>query len=151
MSFVLASSSERVKPPLLDKNDAIKLWFACRKLELTTTAAINRKETYKSVAASTARRCTELETRLSELERRVADAEARVQHLKNELEKCESRAVARAQVQGRAAPRLLRHKLLGLVRRFHPDRTARTTPDEVTKALNGLLEAVDAVFSMSST
>ena len=155
MSFVVTSSSALVKPPLLDKNDAIRLWFANRRLNQTTKAAIQRKDQYKASAASAARRCTELEARLVEIERRATAAESRVEQLNRELMKCESRAAvqarAQAQAHGQTAPRLLRQKLLALVRRFHPDRTKTATPDEVTKALNGLVEEMDASFNMLSS
>ena len=127
MSFVVTSSSALVKPPLLDKNDAIRLWFANRRLNQTMKLAVQRKEKYKASAATAARRCTELESRLVEIERRATAAESRVEQ---------------------TAPRLLRQRLLGLVRRFHPDRTKTATPDEITKALNGLVEEMDASFNM---
>ena len=152
MSFVVTSSSALVKPPLLDKNDAIRLWFANRRLNQTMKLAVQRKEKYKASAATAARRCTELESRLVEIERRASAAESRVEQLNRELMKCESRAAvqarAQAQAHGQTAPRLLRQKLLALVRRFHPDRTKTATPDEVTKALNGLVEEMDASFNM---
>ena len=155
MSFVVTSSSALVKPPLLDKNDAIRLWFANRRLNQTTKAAIQRKDQYKASAASAARRCTELEARLVEIERRATAAESRVEQLNRELMKCESQAATQALIQaqahGQTAPRLIRQRLLGLVRRFHPDRTKTTTPDEVTKALNGLVEEMDASFNMLSS
>ena len=78
-----------------------------------------------------------------------------MEQLNRELMKCESQAATQARVQaqahGQTAPRLLRQKLLALVKRFHPDRTKTATPDEVTKALNGLVEEMDASFNMLSS
>ena len=148
----ITRSSVPVKPPALSKDDAVRLWFANRELHQTNKAVVRRKDQYKASAATAGRRCTELETRLSELERRATAAESRVEQLNRELMKCESRAAvqarAQAQAHGQTAPRLLRQRLLGLVRRFHPDRTKTTTPDEITKALNGLVEEMDASFNM---
>ena len=152
MSFVVTSSSAQVKPPILDRNDAIRLWFTNRRLNQTMKAVVTRKDQYKASAATAARRCTELETRLSELERRATTAESRVQDLARELAKCERRATVQAREQAVPMPsRLLRQRLLCLVRQFHPDRTAQTTPGEVTKALNGLVEEIDAVFCTGSS
>ena len=92
------------------------------------------------MAANATRRCAELESRLAELERRATDAEARVQHLDRELTKCEKRVNMPAIV---VVPKVLRQKVIGLVRRFHPDRTASTTPTDITKALNVLVEEID--------
>ena len=153
MSFVVTSSSALVKPPILDRNDAIRLWFANRRLNQAVKAVAKRKDQYKASAATAARRCTGLETRLSELERRATTAESRVQDLARELANCERRAAVQARAREQAVPmpsRLLRQRLLCLVRQFHPDRTVQTTPDEVTKALNGLVEDIDAVFSTGS-
>ena len=91
MNFVVTSSSALVKPPLLDKNDAIRLWFANRRLNQTMKLAVQRKEKYKASAATAARRCTELESKLVEIERRASAAESRVEQLNRELMKCESR------------------------------------------------------------
>jgi uncharacterized coiled-coil protein SlyX len=145
--FTITRPSMPVKPPALSKDDAIRLWFANRQLQETNKAAVQRKEKYKASAATAARRCTELESRLNELERRATVAEARVQELSHELAKCEIQAARKAPP---TPPRLLRQRLLSLVRRFHPDRTATTTSDEVTKALTGLLEELDAIFDMGS-
>ena len=157
LPVVICRSSVPVKPPLLSKEDAVRLWFANRQLNETTKAAVHRKETYKKSAATANRRCTELESRLSEIERRANAAEARVRDLSRELAKNESRAAtqahahAQACAQGQAAPRLLRQRLLSMVRTFHPDRKSDTTPTEVTKVLNNLIEELDAAFSTSFT
>ena len=151
--FTITRPSIPVKPPPLTKYDAIRLWFANKELNQTSKAVVRRKDQYKASAATAGRRCTELETRLSELERRATTAESRVQDLARELANCERRAAVQAQAREQAVPmpsRLLRQRLLCLVRQFHPDRTVQTTPDEVTKALNGLVEDIDAVFSTGS-
>ena len=151
--FTITRPSIPVKPPPLTKYDAIRLWFANKELNQTSKAVVRRKDQYKASAATAGRRCTELETRLSELERRATTAESRVQDLARELANCERRAAVQARAREQAVPmpsRLLRQRLLCLVRQFHPDRTAQTTPDEVTKALNGLVEDIDAVFSTGS-
>ena len=155
LPVVIASrSSVPVKPPLLTKEDAVRLWFANRQLNEQAKAAVQRKETYKRSATTANRRCTELESRLSEIERRANAAEARVRDLSRELAVCETRAATQARAQEQAVPapsRLLRQRLLCLLRQFHPDRTATTTPGEVAKALNGFVEDFDSVFRTGSS
>ena len=43
-----------VKPPLLTKEDAVRLWFANRRLNQTTKAATQKKDQYKVSAATAA-------------------------------------------------------------------------------------------------
>ena len=144
--YIIARSSAPVKPPALSKDSAVRLWYANRQLRQTNREVFQSKERHKASAAAASKRCLELESRLSEIERRANDAEARVQQLCCKVAKYES-WVAWAQAQANAVPRLLRQKLLCAIRRFHPDRTRTTDPDEVTKALNALLEEVDAAIS----
>ena len=80
-----------------------------------------------------ARRCADLETHLSYIEQRAAAAEASVEQLRKQLAKYETQT----------AVRVMRQKLLSLVKRFHPDRISTTTPTEITKALNALVEELD--------
>ena len=89
------------------------------------------------MAAAATRRCTALESRLSEIERRATEAETRVVQLRQELERHEKQT----------AFSVLRRKLLILVKTFHPDRTTATTPTEVTKVLNNLVEELDGSAS----
>ena len=149
----IARSSVPLKPPLFRPGDDCKLWFGNQRLRDEVSVAQRRthserrsKERHKTLAANATRRCAELESRLAELERRATDAEARVQHLARELTKCEKRVNMPAIV---VVPKVLRQKVIGLVLRFHPDRAASTTPTEITKALNVLVEEIDA-FSMDT-
>ena len=121
------------KPPLLSQRHAAELWYETRRLQQEKRVAIQRKEKYKSEAANTGRRCADLETRLSHIEQRAAAAEASVEQLRKQLAKYETQT----------AVRVMRQKLLSLVKQFHPDRTSTTTPTEVTKALNALVEELD--------
>ena len=133
MVFTVARSSAPLKPPLLSKEHAVHLWYANQRLQQTSRAAIQSKERHKASAATATRRCAELECRLSVIERRATDAEARVEQLRQAL----------ATFENQTAPKRLRLKLLGLTKRFHPERTATTTPTEITKALNALVEEMD--------
>jgi alcohol dehydrogenase class IV len=100
--------------------------------------------------------------RLSEIERRATEAEERVAQLRQELERQEKQTTSRAteakkrvaqlrqaleRREKHSASSLLRRKLLNLVKTFHPDRTTTTTPTEVTKALNTLVEELDGCVS----
>jgi chromosome segregation ATPase len=139
--YTIARTSAPQKPPALSKDDAVRLWFANRQLQQTNKAVVQSKERHKASSAAATRRCSELESRLSEIERRANNAEVRVQHLTRELAKCEKQVSVRDE---NVAPNILRQKVIGLIRRFHPDRNTSTTPTEVTKALNLLVEEIDA-------
>jgi chromosome segregation ATPase len=139
--YTTARSSAPQKPLALSKDDAVRLWFANRELRETNKAIVQSKERHKASAATATRRCSELESRLSEIERRATEAERRVQHLTQELAKCEKQVSMR---DANVAPHILSQKVISLIRRFHPDRNTSTTPTEVTKALNLLVEEIDA-------
>ena len=143
--YTIARTSAPQKPPALSKDDAVRLWFANRQLHQTNKAVVQSKERHKSTADTATRRCSELESRLLEIERRATEAERRVAQLTQELAKCEKQASTR---DANVGPHILRQKVISLIRRFHPDRNKSTTPTEVTKALNLLVEEIDA-FSRS--
>jgi chromosome segregation ATPase len=160
--YIIARSSAPQKPPALSKDDAVRLWFANRQLQKTNQTVLHSKERHKASAAAATRRCSELESRLSEIERRATDAEKRVARLRQELERQEKQTASRvieaekrvAQLrqeldrnETQTASNVLRRKLLNLVKIFHPDRTTTTTPTEVTKALNALVEELDGSTS----
>jgi predicted RNase H-like nuclease (RuvC/YqgF family) len=138
------------------------LWFANRQLHQTNKAVVQSKEQHKASAAAATRRCSELEYRLSEIERRATEAEERVAQLRQELERQEKQTASRAteaekrvaqlrqaleRREKHTASSVLRRKLLNLVKTFHPDRITTTTPTEVTKALNTLVEELDGCVS----
>ena len=160
--YTIARSSAPQKPPALSKDDAVRLWYSNRQLLQTNNAVVQSKERHKASAATATRRCLELESRLSEIERRATEAETRVAQLRQELEKQEKQTASRAteaekrvaqlrqaleRREKHSASSLLRRKLLNLVKNFHPDRTTTTTPTEVTKALNTLVEELDGCVS----
>jgi predicted nucleic acid-binding Zn-ribbon protein len=128
-------------------------------LRETNKALVQSKGRHKATAASATKRCSELESRLSEIERRAAEAESQ---LRQELERHEKHTAFRVTEAGKRAAQLrqalerrekhtafsaLRRKLLNLVKTFHPDRIATTTPTDVTKALNTLVEELDGCVS----
>jgi predicted RNase H-like nuclease (RuvC/YqgF family) len=160
--YTIARSSAPQKPPALSKDDAMRLWYSNRQLLQTNNAVVQSKERYKTSAAAATRRCSELESRLSEIERRATEAEERVAHLRQELERQEKQTASRAteaekrvaqlrqaleRREKHTASSVLRRKLLNLVKTFHPDRTTTTTPTEVTKALNALVEELGGCAS----
>jgi septal ring factor EnvC (AmiA/AmiB activator) len=138
--YTVARTSAPQKPPALSKDDAVRLWFANRQLNQTNKAVVQSKERHKASCSAATRRCSELESRLLEIERRATEAERRVAQLTQELAKCEKQVNMR---DANVAPHILRQKVIGLIRRFHPDRNTSTTPTEVTKALNLLVEEID--------
>lgn len=156
--YTIARSTAPQKPPALSKGDAVRLWFANRELRETNKAVIQSKGRHKAAAATATRRCSELESRLSEIERRAIEAENRVAQLRQELERQASTAIEAemriAQLKQelerhdkQTAPSVVRRKLLSLIKAFHPDRTTSTTPTEVTRALNALVEVLDGSAS----
>ena len=164
--YTIARPNAPRNPPALSKNCAVRLWFANRELRETNKALVQSKGRHKAAAASATKRCSELESRLSEIERRAAEAEKRVSQLRQELERQEKQTASRATEAKQRAARfiqalarrenhtassVLRRKLLNLVKTFHPDRITTTTPTDVTKALNTLVEELDGCVSYSSS
>jgi predicted nucleic acid-binding Zn-ribbon protein len=160
--YTIACSSAPQKPPALSKDDAIRLWVANRQLHRTNKAVVQSKERHKLAAATATRRCSELESRLLEIERKAIEAEERVAQLRQEIERQEKQTASRtAEAEKRVAQlrqaferrekptasSVLRRKLLNLVKNFHPDRITTTTPTDVTKALNTLVEEMDGCAS----
>ena len=94
---------------------------------------------YKASAKNAARRCADLETHLSYIEQRAAAAEASVEQLRKQLAKYETQT----------AVRVMRQKLLSLIKQFYPDRISTTTPTEITKALNALVEELDCTIILT--
>eukprot|EP00966_Prymnesium_polylepis_P334598 7389969-Prymnesium_polylepis.1 len=91
------------------------------------------KERHRMSAAESTRRCSQFEDQLASASKRAAEADERVETLSRELARYEKQVASCA----------LRLKLLALVRQFHPDKTATTTPTEITAALNSLVEELD--------
>eukprot|EP00966_Prymnesium_polylepis_P144547 3337983-Prymnesium_polylepis.1 len=109
--YTIGRSSTPQKPPALSKDDAVRLWFANRQLQLTNKAVVQSKERHKTSASAAMRRCSELESRLSEIERRASNAERRVQYLTQELAKCEKHM---SMHDTNVAPHILRQKVISL-------------------------------------
>ena len=147
-------SQQLSKPPALSKHHAVRFYFVNQELRNTNSDLLRRKEIHKASAANATRRCSQLESRLSEIEHRAAEADKRVAQLRQELQRREGEAAEaekrvaqlRHELEGHeknTASSLLRRKLLNIIKTFHPDRMASTTPTEVTKKLNALLEEFD--------